>query len=111
MRPLILLLLMVALCILAGVLTPIGAKIMSKKLVNFEVNIGPYVFRDHMFVEADADEQLLAQSYFGNGDQVGEPEGEGFVFPKCPGEPRVRVASVLEVEDQMAELVQSLVRC
>jgi len=83
----------------------------AKKLVNLEISIGPYRFRDHLFVETNADEQLLARSYFGNRDQVGEPEGDGFAFHKCPGEPRVSVASVLEVEDQMAELVQSLVRC
>ena len=83
---------------------------MAKKLVNLEINIGPYVFRDHLFVEVEADEQLLARSYYGNGDQAGDPEGDGFAFHKCPGEPRVKVVSVLEVEDQMAELVQSLVR-
>jgi hypothetical protein len=84
---------------------------MAKKLVNLNIQVGPYQFRDHMFVETDADEQLLARSYFGDGDKAGEPEGDGFAFFKCPGEPRVSVASVLEVEDQMAELVQSLVRC
>jgi hypothetical protein len=83
---------------------------MAKKLVNLEVSIGPYSFRDHMFVETEVDEQQVARGYFGTGDKAGEPEGEGFVFSKCPGEPRVCVASVLEVEDQMAELVQSLVR-
>lgn len=83
---------------------------MAKKLVNLNIQIGPYSFRDHLFVEEGADEQLLAQSYFGNSDQAGEAEGDWFVFHKCPGEPMVQVASVLEVEDQMAELVQSLVR-
>lgn len=83
---------------------------MAKKLVNLEINIGPYVFRDHLFVETDSDEQLLARSYYGDGDHAGSPAGEGFSFPQCPGEPRVKVVSVLEVEDQMAELVQSLVR-
>jgi hypothetical protein len=83
----------------------------AKKLVNLEISIGPYRFRDHLFVETDADEQLLARSYFGDVDHAGEPEGDGFAFFKCPGEPRVKIVSVLEVEDQMAELVQSLVRC
>jgi len=83
---------------------------MARKLVNFNISIGPFRFRDHVFVSTEADEQLLARSFFGDGDSQGEPEGDGYVFYKVPGEPRVEVASVIEVEDQLAELVDSLVR-
>jgi len=80
-----------------------------KKLVNFKINIGPYEFREHLFCPVESDEQEMASKFFGE-TPPGEKQGDGFVFENAPGSPVVTVVSVLEVEDQMAEMVDSIVR-
>lgn len=79
-----------------------------KKLVNLKINLGPYEFREHVFCPVETDEQEIASHLFG--EEAGEKQGDGFIFSKAPGSPVVSVVSVLEVEDQMAEMVESIVR-